>query len=158
MKVLDPCCGGKMFYFDKNDPRVLFTDKRKESHILCDRRQLNIDPDLIMDFTNLKFPDGKFKMVVFDPPHMNSLGKKSWMALKYGVLPSDWRILIKNGFSECFRVLENDGFLIFKWSEVDIKVSDVLKLTNYKPIFGHRTMINNRTIWICFMKSNPKGT
>ncbi len=22
--ILDACCGGKMFYFDKNDPRVLF--------------------------------------------------------------------------------------------------------------------------------------
>ncbi len=21
--ILDACCGGKMFYFDKNDPRVL---------------------------------------------------------------------------------------------------------------------------------------
>lgn len=24
--ILDACCGGKMFYFDKNDPRVLFQD------------------------------------------------------------------------------------------------------------------------------------
>ena len=28
--ILDACCGGKMFYFDKNDPRVLFQDIRKE--------------------------------------------------------------------------------------------------------------------------------
>lgn len=26
--ILDACCGGKMFYFDKNDPRVLFQDIR----------------------------------------------------------------------------------------------------------------------------------
>ena len=24
--ILDACCGGKMFYFDKHDPRVLFQD------------------------------------------------------------------------------------------------------------------------------------
>lgn len=28
-KILDACCGGKMFYFDKNDPRVLFQDIRQ---------------------------------------------------------------------------------------------------------------------------------
>ena len=27
--ILDVACGGKMFYFDKNDPRVLFCDKRE---------------------------------------------------------------------------------------------------------------------------------
>ena len=27
--ILDVACGGKMFYFDKNDERVLFCDKRK---------------------------------------------------------------------------------------------------------------------------------
>ena len=27
-KILDACCGGKMFYFDKEDPRVLFQDIR----------------------------------------------------------------------------------------------------------------------------------
>ena len=34
-----------------------------------------------------------------------------------------------------------------------IKVSDVLKaITDYKPIFGHRTTIKNQTIWMAFMK------
>lgn len=27
--ILDACCGGKMFYFDKHDDRVLFQDIRK---------------------------------------------------------------------------------------------------------------------------------
>lgn len=26
--ILDVCCGGKMFYFNKSDSRVLFCDKR----------------------------------------------------------------------------------------------------------------------------------
>ncbi len=37
--ILDACCGGKMFYFDKNDPRVLFQDIRKEETTLCDGRE-----------------------------------------------------------------------------------------------------------------------
>ena len=28
MKILDPCCGGRMMYFDKEDQRVLFGDIR----------------------------------------------------------------------------------------------------------------------------------
>ncbi len=28
-RILDPCCGGRMFYFDKTDERVLFCDKRQ---------------------------------------------------------------------------------------------------------------------------------
>nr|DAV37065.1 MAG TPA: hypothetical protein [Caudoviricetes sp.] len=40
-----------------------------------------------------------------------------------------------------------------KWNEQQIKVSDVLKaITDYKPIFGHRTTIKNQTIWMAFMK------
>ncbi len=33
--ILDACCGGKMFYFDKNDPRVLFQDIREVETTLC---------------------------------------------------------------------------------------------------------------------------
>ena len=29
--ILDAFCGGKMFYFDKNDPRVLFQDWNSEA-------------------------------------------------------------------------------------------------------------------------------
>ena len=36
--ILDACCGGKMFYFDKNDPRVLFQDIRVIDTTLCDGR------------------------------------------------------------------------------------------------------------------------
>lgn len=36
---------------------------------------------------------------------------------------------------------------------IPLYVSDVLKaITDYKPIFGHRTTIKNQTIWMAFMK------
>ena len=44
------------------------------------------------------------------------------------------------------------GFLIFKWNETDIKVSEVLKLTTEKPVFGHISGKRSNTHWICFMK------
>lgn len=40
--ILDACCGGKMFYFDKNDPRVLFQDIREVKTTLCDGRKFEV--------------------------------------------------------------------------------------------------------------------
>jgi len=119
--ILDPCCGSKMFWFDKNNPNVIFCDNRKETHTLCDGRTLEINPDVICDFTQLPFEDNSFKLVVFDPPHLLKIGDDSWLRKKYGKLPGgDWQLIIKRGFDECMRVLEPNGILIFKWCEVDI--------------------------------------
>lgn len=77
MKVLDPCCGSRMMWFDKNNPEAVFGDKRKEIHLLKDRkylRKLEITPDVVMDFTNIPFPDNTFAVVVFDPPHLERAG------------------------------------------------------------------------------------
>ena len=127
-----------MFWFEKQHPDVLFSDIREQEEELCDGRLLKVRPDIIADFKNLPFEDESFKLVVFDPPHLNKLGSNSWMAKKYGVLSFDWRTDLKEGFSECFRVLKKDGVLIFKWSEAQIKVSELLELTDYNPLFGHR--------------------
>ena len=72
--------------------------------------------------------------------------------IKYGHLNGDWKDNIRKGFAECFRVLKHGGFLIFKWNETDIKVSEILKLTPVKPIFGHISGKRANTHWICFMK------
>ena len=152
MKVLDACCGSRMFWFDKHNPNVAFSDIRQEEHTLCDGRTLQVAPDFINDFTNLSFKNESFKLVVFDPPHLEKLGANSWMAKKYGILNKTWKDDLKAGFSECFRVLEDDGILIFKWNETQIKVSEILKLTDYKPLFGHISGKRANTHWICFMK------
>lgn len=51
--ILDACCGGKMFYFDKNDPNVLFQDIRQISTTLCDGRRFEVSPDVVADFTSM---------------------------------------------------------------------------------------------------------
>ena len=60
--------------------------------------------------------------------------------------------MLTKGFLECFRVLEPNGFLIFKGNETDIKVSEVLKCTDQNPVFGHKSGKRSNTHWICFMK------
>ncbi len=151
-KVLDVCCGSRMFWFDKCDNRATFGDIRKEQHILCDGRSLEIAPDIEMDFRNIPFDDGSFKLVVFDPPHLTRAGKESWLAKKYGVLGDNWREDLQKGFAECFRVLEPGGTLIFKWCELQVSTSEVLKLTPERPLFGHKSGKRMLTHWITFMK------
>ena len=150
--ILDACCGSKMFWFDKNHPLAISADIRNEEHTLCDGRSLEIKPDMQIDFTAMPFDTGSFKLVVFDPPHMTSLGKNSWMAKKYGRLGRTWRDDIKQGFDECMRVLDTHGVLIFKWNEHDVKLKEVLQVINTPPLFGHTTGRQSKTIWLCFMK------
>ena len=157
--VLDVCCSGRMFWFYKKNPNVLYCDKRVVEKCSVGKgrhaRDFECQPDSIMDFRKLKFGDKSFKMVVFDPPHLKKAGPKRYMGKKYGLLdPKNWQEDIRAGFKECFRVLEEDGVLIFKWSEVEIKVSELLKLSPYRPMFGHKSGKAQKTHWICFMKIN----
>lgn len=152
-KILDPCCGSKMFWFDKDNPNVEFCDNRTVTkHEFYPNRYIEVSPDTVCDFTSLPFEDGQFNLVVFDPPHLLEVGEKSWLALKYGRLEGDWSTMLQKGFEECFRVLAPDGVLVFKWSEIDVPVKMILELSPYKPLFGHRSGKNMNTHWLCFMK------
>lgn len=151
-KILDACCGSRMFWFDKENPNVIFADIRNENHTLCDGRELNIKPDLQMDFRSMPFEDNVFKLVIFDPPHLKHLGKTSWMGKKYGVLNETWKEDLKIGFNECMRVLEPNGILIFKWNEDQIKVSEILNAINQEPLIGHKSGKSAKTHWLTFMK------
>jgi SAM-dependent methyltransferase len=151
-RVLDPCCGSRMFWFDKNNPDVEFCDNRTLHTTLCDGRSLDIEPDTIADFTSLPFEDNSFWHIVFDPPHLITLGADSWMAKKYGRLDENWEKVIHDGFAECMRVLKPNGTLIFKWNETDIPVSKVIKAIDYKPLYGHKSGKQQKTHWFAFIK------
>ncbi|MGG4774873.1 class I SAM-dependent methyltransferase [Paenalcaligenes sp. Me52] len=157
--VLDPCCGGRMMWFNRQDQRCLFGDMRHESLIVTDRthkedgtRAIHVHPDMQMDFRALPFPDNTFYHVAFDPPHLVRAGKRSWMAAKYGKLGDDWRDDLRLGFAECFRVLRPHGTLNFKWNETQIPVRNVLACTDVAPLYGHRSGRLNKTHWITFIK------
>lgn len=153
--VLDPASGSRMFYFDREDPRVLFGDVRSESHTLCDGRALEVRPNVVNDFRDLPYREGQFRVVVFDPPHLTRVGERSWTFKKYGGLLSTWREDLAAGFAECFRVLADDGVLIFKWNETQVPVTDVLALTPHRPLVGHRRVGKSAdTHWITFLKGD----
>lgn len=145
---------------DRKDPRVVFGDVRSETITVTDRsyasgtRTLRIEPDTLMDFRAMPFDDGAFRMVVFDPPHLVSAGPQSWLAAKYGKLSENWREDLKQGFAECWRVLEPGGVLIFKWNETQVKVKEVLALAPAEPMFGHLSGRKGLTHWVVFMKED----
>ena len=153
--VLDACCGSRMFWFDHADKRAVFVDKRRET-LTADsrqgRRQVVVNPDILADFTALPFPDDHFYLVVFDPPHLKRNGATGWITKKYGVLSGDWREMLRKGFAESFRVLRPNGTLVFKWSEDEVSVQEILKLTPEKPLFGSRYGKHFKSHWIVFMK------
>ncbi|HHH0504922.1 TPA: class I SAM-dependent methyltransferase [Yersinia enterocolitica] len=150
--ILDMCCGSRMFWFDRADPRAVFVDIRAESHILCDGRKLEIAPDLIADFRQLPFADNTFQIVVFDLPHLTHCGPEGWQGKKYGILSKSWKDDLTKGFAEAFRVLRAGGVLIFKWNEVHIPTRDIIKLSPVPPIFGHPSGKRANTNWVCFQK------
>lgn len=154
--ILDACCGGRQFWFEKNHPNVLFVDNRVMLPTIVgkgkDSRVRKCLPEEIMDFRKLDLPSNHFRLIVFDPPHL-FLGENSYMSKSYGRLDKkNWHEDLAAGFSECFRVLKTEGILIFKWSECDIPVKEVLKLTNNRPLFGHPSGKAQKTHWLCFMK------
>ena len=153
-RILDACCGSKMFWFNKNNQDVEFCDIRKLTKTeYYPGRYIEINPDTVCDFTDLPFDDNSFYLVVFDPPHLEWAGDKSIMATKYGKLTGDWRAMLSAGFDECMRVLKPNGVMIFKWSEIQFSLSEILSLFSQEPLFGNRCRKRgNKTHWLCFMK------
>ena len=141
-KILDVTCGARTIWFDKNNPLALFCDKRREKyeHLWKNAGNctLNIDPDVLCDFTALPFPDNSFPLVIFDPPHLTGAKETAWLVKKYGKLDDT--------------VLKPEGVLIFKWSEYDLPAEQVWKAIGQKPLFGHHSGKKSGTFWGCFMK------
>lgn len=156
-KILDVTCGARGIWFNKHHPDAIYCDKRREEFhgvfgTTPKNRNIEIEPDVVCDFTDLPFEDNTFSLVIFDPPHVNGLKSTSWIAKEYGVLPDDWHEIIATGFNECMRVLKPDGVLIFKWSETQIPAGEVWKAIGQKPLFGHHSGKKMNTYWATFMK------
>ena len=157
-RILDITCGMRGIWFDKHHPAAIYCDRRKE-HFVSEHgtvksvRNIDVNPDVLCDFTNLPFDDGKFDLVVFDPPHLIG-NDNSWIKKMYSYYPTKEDALrdIKKGFDEGMRVLRDGGVLIFKWAETRIPTRDIINAIGTEPLFGHRSGKKSNTHWMCFMK------
>lgn len=155
--VLDACCGGRMFWYDKQNPLARFMDCREvEKGAFPNNWNPNwcVKPDDVADFRNMPYEDETFQIVIFDPPHLTSGSMKSVINKKYGLLNKEtWKDDIVDGFNECWRVLVPMGTLIFKWNEANIKASELIKAFPVQPLFGDFTGKTGKTIWMTFLKA-----
>jgi SAM-dependent methyltransferase len=160
-EILDVCCGGKMWHWDKDHPLVMYIDNRRISQGAVGRLTghpewnpaWKCEPTMLGDFTNLPFQNHSFRLVLFDPPHVVSKDFSGFNALKYGVLtPECEQEQLRLGFVECWRVLTPGGTLVFKWAG-DLK--RVQKFFPAIPIVGTRSLRKGSglgTRWLIFYK------
>lgn len=145
-----------MFWFDKDNPDVVFMDKRDEVCTLSSGQTIIVHPNIVGDFTCMPFADKSFKLVVFDPPHLVWDGKTANLYKVYGKL-DDWQETLRKGVDECFRVLDDYGVLVFKWAETQVKLKSILEVIGRKPLFGHKRIGAGKSVWLCFMKFPQAG-
>ena len=153
-EILDACCGGRLWWWDKAHPLALYIDKREAPPGSNDARpNWSCKPDMIADFRDLPFRDDSFRLVLFDPPHIVRPNPSGRVVVCYGALdPLAEQDDLRRGFAECWRVLAPGGTLIFKWAGSLDRVEPHFPST---PIVGNRDLSFNRglgTRWIIFYK------
>lgn len=151
-----------MMWLDKHHPNAIYIDNRiaEKGHIQNGfNPNHEVRPDILMDYRDLKFPDKKFKLVIFDPPHLTSLTETSIMRKKFGCLNSEaWQSDLKKAFKELWRVLDDYGVLLVKWNDIEIPYKKLLSLFSEEPLImnitaGQRALKeSHRSYWFTFMK------
>ncbi len=153
-EILDACCGGRMWWWEKAHPLAVYMDRRiEEKGSSWTRPNFHVDPDVIGDFRSMPFENESFQLVLFDPPHLVEKKSTGLLPLYYGALqPETEQEDLRLGFAECWRVLAPGGTLVFKWAG---------KLERVKPHFPVAPIVGNRilrrssglgTRWIIFYK------
>lgn len=154
-EVLDACVGGRHWWFDKNDNDIFSIDIRQvKPGSIKIQPNWSCQPDLIASYSNMPFENNQFGLVVWDIPHKLKFDS-GLITQKYGYLGNEWEKTTRNGFLEIWRVLKLGGTLIFKYADLDIKVSTMLNLFPVKPKVGTITKKGvNNTYFFVFYKTN----
>jgi hypothetical protein len=151
--ILDVCCGGRMMWFDKDNKNTIYCDIREvEKGTIQYCPNWECKPDIIADYRDLPFDNNSFNLIVWDIPHIIK-SSTGIISKKYGSLGENWKEDTKKAFNSIWSKLANKGVLIFKYNDIDIPVTDMLKLFPVKALFGTRTKkAVNSTYFIVFMK------
>lgn len=102
-KILDVCCGSRMFWFDKTNKDTVYMDIRELEDTLCDGRHISIKPDVLGDFRDIPFDDETFNMVVFDPTKTRKNQRVHEYYRNYFVAggkdKESWKTLVELGYA-----------------------------------------------------------
>jgi len=176
--ILDATAGFRMMWFNKQHPNTVFMDLRNDMQLRKDAEQFGENRARAIfkswmpnnatiqgDFRKTTFPNEKFKLIVWDPPHLFGSGsRKHQQGLCFGTLHAEtWQSDLKRGFAELWRCLAPWGILIFKWHDSKFQYKRILKLFFERPLFGQITSKRKdkkgktiHTFWFCFMKIPEK--
>lgn len=165
-EILDACCGGRMWWWDKSHPLAVGLDVRESPRgsvgELTGHPEWNpaweCRPDVLGDFRAMPFADETSNLVLFDPPHIVRPEPAGFNGLKYGALPADSeQDDLRRGFAECWRVLARGGTLVFKWAG---SLNRVQPHFPSEPIVGTRSLRGTKglgTRWLIFYKPARSG-
>lgn len=152
MKILDLSAGNRAIWFDKNNPLVMFLDKRPEVH-----------PTIVCDTTDIPKEVGHcYDLVVFDPPHEN-VGANGYMAKRYGHSTRPQIVeTIKGSGREAHRVTKPNALMAFKWNDHAFTLDDVLPLLSpyWYPLFGHHMRnrggpeAKTQSFWVLLLRND----
>jgi SAM-dependent methyltransferase len=155
-EILDACCGGRMWWWDKNHPLAIYMDVREAPRGTRENRpNWCVEPDITADFRAIPFDDDTFRLVLFDPPHIIRNELLGNIGKQYGALPrTTEQDTLRQGLTECWRVLAPGGTLIFKWSGEPARVRPHFPAV---PIVGTRAAVRRAggalpTSWFVFYK------
>lgn len=154
--ILDPCCGEREIHFNKRNTLVDYRDNRVANARLYNGDPILINPDTIGDVLRINAPDGAYHLVILDPPYL-PYNTNNFLSQKYGKLPNDWRKWLKDAFDECWRVLANDGTLVFRWRSYKIPLETVLLYAPAKPVVGNKKPLETKAHWVLFFKHEEEG-
>lgn len=153
MKILDMSAGNRAMWFNKNDSRVVFLDKRE-----------SVKPTIVCDTTEIPYFVGEgYDLVVFDPPHENT-GANSHMATHYGHSTRAEIIeTIKGSGREAHRVTRENALMAFKWNDHAFKLDKVLALMSdyWEPLFGSHLKnrggadAKSQSFWVMLLRKSP---
>lgn len=91
-RILDACCGSRMFWYDRDNKYTVYQDNRELDTTLCDGRKLEIMPGIFGDFRKMIYADNYFDLVVFDPQlplFGDKRGKTRWVVFCKGARACD---------------------------------------------------------------------
>ena len=154
-QIIDVCCGGKMWWFNKSRPGVLMMDNRKVEAGTVKGENWSVEPDLIADFTKIPLENESFYKVVCDPPH-KIRNDSGIITQKYGFLGENWKEKLTLMFEECWRILKPGGTFILKWADTSIPPRKVLegfdKWEERLDVSTHTKKGVNNTYFFSFFK------
>lgn len=130
-RVLDPCCGSRMMWFDRQTPMPCLATSATAARPV--RRPHPSDRARCADgLHGPAVPRRHLQARCVRPPHLRHAGPKSWLRAKYGVLGDNWREDIRKGLQSASACWPTMACSSSSEAEDQVKIKEMLE-TDARP-------------------------